>query len=60
MKSDERLEASFVIRIWCERHASPWRASITHVASRELRYFTNYGELCEFIDRWLRQPQLDE
>ena len=45
----------FVIRIWSEESAVPrstWRASITHVVTRERRFFTNYGELCEFLDRW--------
>jgi hypothetical protein len=45
----------FVIRIWSEsdrtvRHL--WRASVTHVSSGQRHYFTNYGELCEFLDRW--------
>jgi hypothetical protein len=44
----------FVLRLWAE-NAPPtaaWRAQITHVASSERRYFTNYGELCEFLDRY--------
>ena len=44
----------FVIRIWTENDrytgAAPWRASVTHVLTRECRFFTNYGELCEFLD----------
>ena len=45
----------FVIRVWSENDAAArgaWRASVTHVATRERRFFTNYGELCEFLDRW--------
>jgi hypothetical protein len=45
----------FVIRIWSESDAltrGSWRASVTHVVTRERRFFTNYGELCEFLDRW--------
>jgi hypothetical protein len=45
----------FVIRVWSEDEASArgaWRASVTHAVTRERRFFTNYGELCEFLDRW--------
>ena len=44
----------FVLRLWAENAppAAAWRAQITHVASSERRYFTNYGELCEFLDRY--------
>lgn len=45
----------FVIRIWSENDRvlrNVWRASVTHVASGQRHYFTNYGELCEFLDRW--------
>ncbi len=44
----------FVVRIWNEpsQYASTWRASVTHVATRECRYLMSYAELCEFLDRW--------
>lgn len=45
----------FVIRIWTEPDkiaGGAWRASVTHVLTSECRFFTNYGELCEFLDRW--------
>ena len=48
----------FVIRIWSESDRlvrSMWRASVTHVSSGQRHYFTNYGELCEFLDRF-REP----
>jgi len=48
----------FVIRVWSESDRlvrSMWRASVTHVSSGQRHYFTNYGELCEFLDRF-RQP----
>jgi hypothetical protein len=44
-----------VVRMWQEPDAygpPQWRAHVTHVITRERRYFTNYGELCEFLDRW--------
>jgi hypothetical protein len=45
----------FIIRVWSQE-APPargaFRASVTHVPTRERRFFTNYGELCEFLDRW--------
>jgi len=50
-----RRDEMFVIRIWSENDRlvrSLWRASVTHVASGQRHYFTNYGELCEFLDRW--------
>ena len=48
-----RREDSFVVRIWREDARSlRWRACVTHLGSSELRYFTNYGDLCEFLDRW--------
>jgi len=45
----------FVIRVWSENDAplpGIWRACVTHVVTRERRFFTNYGDLCEFLDRW--------
>ena len=51
-------DETFVIRIWSESDRvvrSLWRASVTHVSSGQRHYFTNYGELCEFLDRW-REP----
>ena len=45
----------FVIRMWPDEAedipAERWRAQVTHVGTRERHYFTNYGELCEFLDR---------
>jgi hypothetical protein len=44
----------FILRLWVEQApvASAWRAEITHVNSTDRRYFTNYGELCEFLNRY--------
>lgn len=45
----------FVVRVWSEENeasAGPrWRAQVTHVGTHERHYFTNYGELCDFLDR---------
>jgi hypothetical protein len=52
----------FVIRIWSENDRvlrSLWRASVTHVSSGQRHYFTNYGELCEFLDRWSARATVD-
>jgi len=52
----------FVIRIWSESDRtvrSLWRASVTHVTSGQRHYFTNYGELCEFLDRWRSPATVD-
>jgi hypothetical protein len=51
----QRREDVFVLRIWSEAddgYANSLRASVTHVASGERRYFGNYGDLCEFLERW--------
>lgn len=53
---------TFVIRMWSENDRmvrGPWRASVTHVSSGQRHYFTNYGELCEFLDRWRAQAAVD-
>jgi len=49
-----RHEVSFIVSIWRENeHTRAWRASVTHVPSRDRRYFTNYGDLCAYLDRWM-------
>jgi len=53
-----RREDAFVVRIWHEASAAaeaPWRAIVQHLQSGERRFFTNYGELCEFLDRFARR-----
>ncbi len=47
-----RREDAFVVRIWREPtpHDTPWRAFVQHLESGERRFFSNYGELCEFLD----------
>jgi hypothetical protein len=52
-----RREDAFVVRIWREAPSPdvPWRAIAVHLASGERRFFTNYGELCEFLDRFARR-----
>ncbi|MDE2480756.1 MAG: hypothetical protein KGN02_01025 [bacterium] len=53
-----RAEDVFLVRIWCDddrpNHA-PWRASVTHVTTSERHYFTDYGDLCEFLERCRRK-----
>jgi hypothetical protein len=52
-----RREDAFLVKIWHEGGEdvqAPWRAMVQHVASGERRFFTNYGELCEFLDRFRR------
>ena len=55
-KADARREDAFVLRMWREAaaHEPPWRALVQHLQSGERRFFTNYGELCEFLDRFTR------
>ena len=46
-----RLEEVFVVRVWCEAQdsAGHWRGRAEHVGSKSVRYFSNLGDLCEFI-----------
>jgi hypothetical protein len=56
-----RREHAFLVKIWHEAGSTdaPWRAMVQHVASGERRFFTNYGELCEFLERFRvnRRPE---
>jgi hypothetical protein len=57
-RGTERREQIFVVRMWQERDAvgpPQWRAYVTHVVTRERRYFTTYEQLCDFLDRWREQ-----
>lgn len=49
--SNARFEEIFVVRIWREAadSAAPWRGRAEHVKSANVRYFSNFGDLCEFI-----------
>lgn len=61
--------ASFVARIWLERHRNGgpvWRGHIQHVQSGEERHFCKLTELCAFMERltdakcdglWDEKPQ---
>ncbi len=48
---NERVEEIFVVRIWREAAdpSAPWRGRAEHVRSSSVRYFSNLGDLCEFI-----------
>ena len=57
-ESAARREQLFVVRMWeeCDAYGPPqWRAHVTHVVSRERRYFTDYDELRAFLERWREQ-----
>lgn len=46
--------ASFVARIWLERHQNggpAWRGHIQHVQSSEHRHFCKLTEMCAFMER---------
>lgn len=48
----------FLVRIWTEPdEVSPnvWRASVTHLSTNRRRYFTNYAELCFFLEARRRE-----
>jgi len=60
--------ASFVARIWLERHGNGgpvWRGHIQHVQTGEERHFRRLTEMCAFMERltdkecdglWDRKP----
>ncbi|MBI4671156.1 MAG: hypothetical protein HY741_05755 [Chloroflexi bacterium] len=58
--SPESVSHSFVVKVWIEenppeaRHVL-WRGHITHVTSRERRYFQNLDEVARFIAPYLVQ-----
>lgn len=46
--------ASFVARIWLERHQNNrpvWRGHIQHVQSGDERHFCKLTEMCAFMER---------
>jgi hypothetical protein len=51
MKAQERYYRSFLVRLWKEHAGSEWRASIQDIASGECRYFSEMGELIQFLNR---------
>lgn len=59
---DEVLEEnvhSFIVKLWMEeiienRNKQVWRGHITHVLSRERRYFTDLGEIFLFIEPYIQ------
>jgi len=61
IRRGRRRDNSFLIRIWHEEERNPtWRASVMHLATRELRYFTTYNDLCTFLDRWTEPHKSDD
>jgi hypothetical protein len=48
---EERRDDVFVIRIWGEptKGSQTVRGRIQHIASGRDRYFSNFGDLCDFI-----------
>jgi hypothetical protein len=58
IRDAKRRGSAFIVRIWLEEgRNSRWRASVMHLGTGEVRYFTNYGDLCEFLDRWMEAPR---
>jgi hypothetical protein len=53
-----RHDDVFLVRIWSEPeevHPNSWRAAVTHLATNKRRYFTNYAELCFFLEARRRE-----
>jgi hypothetical protein len=40
---------SFLVRLWCENEAAPWRASVTHISTDETQFFSNVEALLIFL-----------
>jgi hypothetical protein len=58
IKSARAKEEVFLLRVWFEPDAGRQphrRAQVTHVGSRKCLHFTEYGQLCEFVDRMLSE-----
>lgn len=59
MKAQERYYRSFLVRLWKEYAGSEWRASIQDIASGECRYFSEMGELFQFLKNVPETSTLD-
>lgn len=51
---------SFIIKIWLEETAGEtgrvvWRGHVTHVPSRERRYFADLRGMLDFMTQYMRQ-----
>jgi hypothetical protein len=47
---------TFVIRLWCEPNASGndrWHGRVEHVASQEVLYVEDLGEIAPFLQLWM-------
>lgn len=60
MKSSQTESHSFVVKVWVEettKHnkSTIWRGHITHVMSRQRRYFDDLSEVQLFIQGYLDQ-----
>jgi hypothetical protein len=55
----ERGDTVFVVRTWLEAAHDPssMRGRIELVGSAKIRYFANFGELCDFIADAQRHPK---
>lgn len=64
MSDTESRTQSFVIRIWAEERDAGsdrvlWRGHITHVPSKERRYFDDLSGLIRFVAPYLEQIAID-
>ncbi len=56
---------AFVIKVWLEGHAAEsgaaiWRGHITHAYTNERRYMQSTDELVTFVNRFIREWDLNE
>ena len=55
MPADLHRDASFIVRVWWERHidAGPlWRGQVVHAPTGQSRYFDQLEDLLTFIEQW--------
>jgi hypothetical protein len=48
--ADKRRSRSYLLRLWQEEPACPWRALLRSVSTQEERLFQNLEELVAFLD----------
>lgn len=59
MKAQHRYYHSYLVRLWKESAGSEWRASIQDITSGECRYFSQLGELFQYLEQVPETAPLD-
>lgn len=54
LEPEERHQLTYVLRLWREHPAAPWRAALRSAASGDMRGFADLEELVAFLQREMR------